>query len=130
MRVIHIICKKDEKTNRPIGITPIDVKTNRYMSCCWDFDIDEMKDVIGGMIFFHRSKSEKSYLGGVIHNVHPIEMNPSYEGPYYTPSKEDVGKRSDRMMFEFEVTNDGREVKWRGSDHSMSYFSGIVETEE
>ena len=88
-----------------------------------------MKDVIGGMIFFHRSKSEKSYLGGVIHNVHPIEMNPSYEGPYYTPSKEDVGKRSDRMMFEFEVTKDGREVKWRGSDHSMSYFSGIVETE-
>jgi len=131
MKVIHIICRMDEKTNRPLGISPIDVKTNRYMSCCWDFDIEEMEQLIGGMIFFHRTKTQKSYLGGVVHKVHPIDMNQSYDGPYYTPNKDDVGKRSDRIMFEFEITKEAREpTNWRGSKHSMSYYSGVVDTEE
>jgi len=130
MKVIHIICKTDEKTKRPIGVTPIDIKSNLYMSCCWDFDLEEMKQLIGGMIFFHKSKSERSYLGGKIYNVHPIEMTPNYEGPYYTPTIEDVGKRSDRMMFEFEITTDGRDVKWRGLDYGMSYCGGVVDTDK
>lgn len=118
----------DEKTNRPLGINPIDVKTNRYMSCCWDFDIEEMKQLIGGMIYFHKTKTEKSYLGGKVLNVHPITMDKDYDGPYYQPKLEDIDKRSERMMFEFEITLDGREVGWRGKDHVMSYFGGIVET--
>lgn len=120
----------NEKTNRPRGITQVDVKTNRYMSCCWDFKLEEMRELIGGMIFFHRSKSEKSYLGGIVHDVHQIEMTPDYEGPYYNPSEEELPKRTSRVMFEFEVTKDSRDVKWRGLDHSMSYCGGIVDTDD
>ena len=127
MKVLHIIQKMDKETNRPLGLTQIQPKINKYMSCCWDFDIEEMKDLIGGMIFFHKSKTEKSYLGGKVLNVHPIKMDKDYDGPYYQPKLEDIDKRSDRMMFEFEITLDGREVGWRGKDHMMSYMGGIVD---
>ena len=127
MKVLHIIQKMDKETNRPLGLTQIQPKINKYMSCCWDFDIEEMKDLIGGMIFFHKSKTEKSYLGGKVLNVHPIKMDKDYDGPYYQPKLEDIDKRSDRMMFEFEITLDGREVGWRGKDYMMSYMGGIVD---
>ena len=129
MKVLHIIKKMDKETNRPLGLTQIQPKVNRYMSCCWDFDIEEMKQLIGGMIFFHKTKTEPSYLGGKVLNVHPITMDKDYDGPYYQPKLEDIDKRSDRMMFEFEITLDSRDVKWRGKDHTMSYVGGIVEVE-
>ena len=50
MKVLHIICKNDPNTNRPMGVTQIEPKVNRYMSCCWDLDIEEMKELIGGII--------------------------------------------------------------------------------
>ena len=127
MKVLHIICKDDPTTNRPKGVTQIQPKVNRYMSCCWDLDIEEMKELIGGMIFFHNSKTTKSKLGGKVLNVHPIKMDHTYDGPYYNPKLEDLDRRSDRMMFEFEITLDGRDVDWRGKDHIMSYCGGIVE---
>ena len=46
--------------NMPVGVTQIEPKVNKYMSCCWDFDLDEMKELIGGMIFFHNSKTSLS----------------------------------------------------------------------
>ena len=46
MKVLHIIKKMDKETNRPLGLTQIQPKVNRYMSCCWDFDIEEMKQLI------------------------------------------------------------------------------------
>jgi len=36
----------DKETNRPLGLTQIQPKVNRYMSCCWDFDIEEMKQLM------------------------------------------------------------------------------------
>ena len=120
----------DKETNRPLGLTQIQPKINKYMSCCWDFDIEEMKQLIGGMIFFHKTKTEPSYLGGKVLDVHPITMDKDYDGPYYQPKLEDIDKRSDRMMFEFEITIDSRDVKWRGKDHMMSYFGGIVEVDD
>lgn len=128
MKVIHIKCEKDEKTQRPLGITKIE--GNRYMSCCWYFDLEEMKELIGGQIFFHNSKSERSKLGGTVINVHPITMTKDYDGPYYTYKEEDEGKRSDRMMFEFEIDPSLRGVKWRGKSHMYSYCGGIVEVDD
>ena len=130
MKVLHIICKNDPNTNRPMGVTQIEPKVNRYMSCCWDLDIEEMKELIGGMIFFHNTKTTKSKLGGKVLKIHPIKMNKDYVGPYYDPKVEDFNKRSDRMMFEFEVTKDGREVDWRGKDYMMSYVGGILEIKD
>ena len=129
MKVLHIICKDDPTTNRPMGITQIEPKVNRYMSCCWDLDIEEMKELIGGMIFFHNSKTTKSKLGGKVLDVHPIKMDHTYDGPYYNPKleKDYLNRNTDRMMFEFEITLDGRDVDWRGKDHMMSYCGGIDE---
>ena len=52
MKVLHIIKKMDKETNRPLGLTQIQPKVNRYMSCCWDFDIEEMmnKTQMGGLV--------------------------------------------------------------------------------
>ena len=57
-------------------------------------------------------------------------MDQNYDGPYYQPKLEDIDKRSDRMMFEFEITLDSRDVKWRGRDHTMEYVGGIVEVDD
>ena len=127
MKVLHIICKNNPSTNRPIGIKQIKPKVNKYMSCCWDLDVEEMKDLIGGRIFFHDTKTTKSKLCGKVLDVHTIKMDHSYDGPYYDPKKEDFNKRSDRMMFEFEITEDGRDVDWRGKNHVMSYVGGILD---
>ena len=41
MEVLDIINKMDTETNRPIGLTKIELRINKYLSCCWDFDIEE-----------------------------------------------------------------------------------------
>tara|TARA_B110000967_G_scaffold74425_1_gene76969 strand:- start:1216 stop:1317 length:102 start_codon:yes stop_codon:yes gene_type:complete len=33
------------------------------------------------------------------------------------------------MIFEFEITLEGREQRWRGEDHSMSCKSGNIDFE-
>jgi hypothetical protein len=33
------------------------------------------------------------------------------------------------MIFEFEITLEGREQRWRGKDHAMSWTSGIIDEE-
>lgn len=132
MKVLHLLINRnDETTNRPLGVHRVIDNENRHMSCCWDLDIDEMRELIGGMIFFHRTKTEKSFLGGYVHDVHPIDMSPTYEGPYYTPVEEDIGKRTRRIMFEFEITPEGRQkTEWRGSNHTMSFCGGLVDLEQ
>lgn len=129
MKVMHIICKDDPDTNMPVGVTQIEPKVNKYMSCCWDFDLDEMKELIGGMIFFHNSKTSLSKFGGKVLNVHPIKTDKNYKGPYYTHEPDKL-VRADRMMFEFEITADSRNIKWRGKDHMMAYSSGIIDLDD
>ena len=62
MWVLHLINKTNPETKRPYGVYKVKNEINNYYSCCWNFDLERSKNLIGGMIYLHNSKSEKSFF--------------------------------------------------------------------
>ena len=111
----------------PKGVSKSSDDGNSYISCCWDFKLEEAKTLIGGMIFFHDTKSERSKLGGNVLDVQAVRLDEETE--FHKVNPEDQNKKQSRVMFKFEITPEGREQRWRGKDHSMSWTSGIIDLE-
>lgn len=126
MKALHLINKKDENSNKRRGINSVRGEPGVFMSCCWDFNLSDAKKLIGGRIYFHNDKATKSFLGGKVLDVIQINMSDG-EFEYYSPAPEDRDKRQNRLMFKFEVSDDCRDVKWSGKNHSMSWTSGIID---
>jgi hypothetical protein len=127
MKILHLINKPTPDSIHAKGLIKVKDETNRYISCCWDFKLEEAKGLIGGMIFFHDTKSERSKLGGNVVDVQPVRLDEETE--FHKVDPEDTSKRQTRVMFKFEITSEGREQRWRGKDHSMSWTSGIIDLE-
>ena len=127
MKILHLINKPTEDSIHSKGMTKVKDEKNRYISCCWDFKLEEAKTLIGGMIFFHDTKSERSKLGGNVLDVQPVRLDEETE--FHKVNPEDQNKKQSRVMFKFEITPEGREQRWRGKDHSMSWTSGIIDLE-
>ena len=127
MKILHLINKPTPDSIHAKGLIKVKDETNRYISCCWDFKLEEAKTLIGGMIFFHDTKSERSKLGGNVVDVQPVRLDEETE--FHKVDPEDTSKRQTRVMFKFEITSEGREQRWRGKDHSMSWTSGIIDLE-
>lgn len=127
MKTLHLINKPTEDSIHAKGMTKVKDETNLYISCCWDFKLEEAKTLIGGMIFFHDTKSERSKLGGNILDVQAVRLDEETE--FHKVNPEDQNKKQSRVMFKFEITPEGREQIWRGKDHSMSWTSGIIDIE-
>ena len=125
MKILHLINKPTEDSIHAKGMTKVKDETNLYISCCWDFKLEEAKTLIGGMIFFHDAKSERSKLGGNVVDVQSVTHDEETE--FHKVNPEDQNKKQSRVMFKFEITPEGREQIWRGMDHSMSWTSGIIE---
>jgi len=127
MKILHLINKPTEDSIHSKGMTKVKDETNRYISCCWDFKLEEAKTLIGGMIFFHDTKSERSKLGGNVVDVQAVRLDEETE--FHKVDPDDTSKKQKRVMFKFEITPEGREQIWRGKDHSMSWTSGIIDLE-
>ena len=127
MKILHLINKPTPDSIHAKGLIKVKDETNRYISCCWDFKLEEAKGLIGGMIFFHDTKSERSKLGGNVVDVQPVRLDEETE--FHKVDPEDENKRQSRVMFKFEITPEGREQRWRGKDHAMSWTSGIIDLE-
>ena len=127
MKILHLINKPTPDSIHAKGLTKVKDETNSYISCCWDFKLEEAKTLIGGMIFFHDTKSERSKLGGHVVDVQSVKLDEETE--FHKVDPEDTSKRQTRVMFKFEITPEGREQIWRGKDHSMSWTSGIIDLE-
>jgi hypothetical protein len=125
MKVLHLINKKRPNSYKREGLSLVEGEPNHYVSCCWDFDLDECRTLIGGMIYLHDTKKDKSFIGGVVKDVQPIDLN--IGGKYYQPTSEVRPTRSMRVYIKFESTLEGRNVDWQGMDHSMAWTSGIVD---
>ena len=54
-----------------------------------------------------------------------IPVNLENPPDYVVVDDDSDPKGRDREMFKFEVILDGRNQKWRGKDHSMSWRGGI-----
>ena len=127
MKILHLINKPTPDSIYAKGLTKVKDEKNSYVSCCWDFDLEVAKTLIGGMIFFHDTKSEKSKLGGRVLDVQSIRLDEDTE--YHKIDPDDKDKKQQRVMFKFEITPDGCNQRWRGKDHSMSWTSGIIDFE-
>lgn len=132
MWVVHLKNGKDPATGYFGGLVEAEKnnkKANRWYSCCWDFDPDEARKLIGGMIFLHETKAMKSGLGGRVLDIIPIDLNDETQKEYlgHIETMDLDPRRPQRVKIMFEITPEGRDQKWRGKDHSMSWTSGIIE---
>ena len=127
MKILHLINKTQPLELLPKGVSKSKEDGNIYISCCWDFKLEEAKTLIGGMIFFHDTKSDRSKLGGHVVDAQPVKLDEETE--FHKVDPEDENKRQSRVMFKFEITPEGREQRWRGKDHAMSWTSGIIDLE-
>ena len=127
MKILHLINKTEAGEMLPKGVSKSKEDGNIYISCCWDFKLEEAKTLIGGMIFFHDTKSDRSKLGGQVVDVQPVKLDEETE--FHKVDPDDKNRRQSRVMFKFEITSKGREQGWRGKDHAMSWTSGIIDLE-
>jgi len=125
MKILHLINKPTPDSIHAKGLTKVKNETNSYISCCWDFKLEEAKMLIGGMIFFHDTKSDRSKLGGNVVDAQLVKLDEETE--FHKVDPDDKNRRQSRVMFKFEITPEGQEQKWRGKDHSMSWTSGIID---
>jgi hypothetical protein len=125
MKVLHLVNKKRPDSYQREGLTPVPGAPNHYVSCCWDLDFDECQNLIGGMIYLHNSKNEKSFMGGVVKEVQRIDLK--IGGQYYHPTSDVRPAKTNRVQIKFESNREGRQVSWRGMDHAMAWTSGIID---
>lgn len=115
MKAVHLICRDDEETKRPKGIIKI-AGDNQYTSEAWDFSIEQAESLIGGNIFFHKAKAERSYFGGKITAFEEI-------------IREDLA-RKDRIKFTITSTLEARNQAWRGKDYNIAWTGDIIDVED
>ena len=110
MFAIHFICKRDD------GVTLNGVKrdgaTGNHRSGQWDISDDDARSLVGGWLYLHPTKADRSEFGGVIVGYEPV-----------------VDKQlahAERIVLLIEKRREGSGQRWRGKSHGMAYSSGLV----
>ncbi len=106
MKSTHIICRS------ALGVDRTGVR-NEYTSGSWTVSPSEADALIGGTIFLHESKNEPSYFGGTV------------LGWFW--SKRDAGAIDTGITFRLILEREAKGVPWQGADHSMAWFSGVLD---
>jgi hypothetical protein len=135
LKVVHLVNKEkkdfDPRTKKPKETKReglfYDKDKDLFTSCCWDFDLEEAQGLIGGLIYLHDTKADNSFMGGIVVNVQPLDLNIGNE--YFDPTKQKVPSRSNRVWIEFESTHEGKGVAWNGQDYAMAWTSGIIDVD-
>ena len=101
MSRIHLLCKKGEHLKETVQ------KSGIWDSGNWVVTADEAQRLIGGTLYLHETKGERSYFGGRITGFRPIVTDDRIQ---------------DRMILTFEFLQQARNVAWRpgsGVRHSQ-----------
>lgn len=109
-RAIHLINRRDGTSLH--GLTRWNGHPGRYRSCCWRISDEDAAELIGGWVYFHQAKSMPSRLGGVILGFEPGEHD-----------------MAERKVLLFQADPRAREQRWRGADHGMAMWSGLVDAD-
>ncbi len=104
---IHFICRGE------LGVTPL--KHPIYETGEWDVSREDAERLVGGMVYLHETKSERSYFGGRIETFREVDTDMAH---------------ARRIVFKFRSTADAKGVRWRGASHNMAWTSGVVEDED
>jgi len=78
---------------------------NKYSSEAWDISEEDARRLVGGKIYFHTTKSEKSYFGGHVDSFEVLTTENAHE-------------RRIKLYLTAEIECKG--VEWQGKDHIMS----------
>ena len=123
MNGIHIINKLEEGSNTKrrgmniiTGSQPIHFKSGIWDPISMGFkNVDEVRyNLVGGMVFFHNTKTSVSFVGGLVLEIDEVLL-------------EEEGKRDERFEITFQSMIEGKGQKWRGKNHTMGYNSGLIE---
>jgi hypothetical protein len=109
-KAIHLINRRDGASLH--GLTRWDGHPNSFRSCCWRITDEEAAELIGGWVYFHEAKSKPSRLGGLILG--------------FEPGEDDM---AERKIILFQVDNRARQQSWRGADHGMAMWSGVIDAD-
>ena len=123
MKVIHIINKVLEGEIKPRGMFRLDDKPGHMVSCCWllsegfqkDSTEDDIRSLIGGRVYFHKTKSDRSFYGGEVVDIQPCRWDdPDYPYLEHVDEEEKERIKKDRYHIEFIPDHDGRGKMWEG----------------
>ena len=113
--VRHFLCKEDEATLSTSKNMWVEDKENHiYCSGYWKVHKNDADALVGGKIFLHRTKEDKSYFGGEILSYSFKDDDPE-----------------NRIIFKFKAEVEARGRRWEGKYEPVSYCmdSGNVEVE-
>jgi hypothetical protein len=104
MASVHIVCR------RGLHVHPIEHPV--YETGNWDFSTVEADQLVGGTIYLHESKGERSYFGGTVEAYRLADV----------PEK----AHSQRIVFRIRSTANAKNVSWRGANHVRAWTGGII----
>lgn len=85
---------------------------NQYSSEAWDIPIEDAEKLVGGNVYFHTTKNDKSYFGGVVTKYEVMEIDAAH---------------TKRIKIYLNATKEAKEQAWNGKDHGMAWYSGTIE---
>lgn len=116
MIVRHLICKKDEENKtQSRNLHKSDNEKNVFLSGNWSIKFEEAKALIGGQLFLHREKDQKSYFGGDVIDISTVFVDDD-----------------EKVIFKFKATEEAKKGRaWEGKYDPVFFCmdSGNVEVD-
>jgi hypothetical protein len=110
-KAAHFINRRESGS----GVKLVGVKRlngNEYSSEAWAISVIDAQDLVGGWIYLHETKGEASRFGGLIKSVELVDT---------------TADEKQRFKILFESKSEARNRPWRGADHGMAWWGGIVD---
>jgi hypothetical protein len=111
MKAIHLICRRD-LDGVSLNNLKFDRETKLHRSGHWDIGEAEARALVGGWLYLHPTKSEKSEYGGTIEGFEVKEM--------------DSLAHSKRIVFLVRRRLEGDGHRWRGRSDVNAFSGGAV----
>ena len=110
MLAIHLICRRDDgvSLNNLRAVEP----RGTFLSGRWDLTEKESRALVGGWIYLHATKADRSEFGGLIEGYERVTV-------------EEAG-HTQRTVFRVRRHKAGNGQRWRGKLHSMAHSGDPV----
>jgi hypothetical protein len=109
-KAIHLINRRDGASLHGMSRWP--GEPAGFRRCCWHISDEQAAELIGGWVYFHETKSTPARFGGLILGFEPGD-----------------GDMPDRKIILFRGDGRTRGAKWRGADHGMAMWSGVIDAD-
>jgi hypothetical protein len=107
MMGLHLLCK--DRLNLKRGAEP-----GTWESGFWNVSKTDAASLVGGMLYLHQTKGDRSYFGGRISSFKEVQPE---------------GASGTRVVFGFVFEERGREASWQGAKSGMAVKGGVVNEE-